>query len=202
MPQREVQDLIRGFRRDQVVTTALQIFGRSGTLDVSMDEIAAEAGVSRSTIYNHFRDRAELLAACAEWSYGHLAGAMQKSLEAGGEPVDLVTGFFAAVFRCLDENPGFYRLATTLRSSSDDAEAVLDLQLTAAASLSREQIDQLVDRLLDDVALVADRDAVLTLIGVVLSGSLQRRAMLADPPPAHAAAREVAGMLLFGLVKR
>lgn len=202
MPERDLQDLIRVYRRDQVVTTALRVIGRSESVDVSMEEIAAEAGVSRSTIYNHFRDRAELLAACADWSYGHLASAMQKSLEIDAPPAELLTRFFEAAFRCLDENPGFYRLATSLRAPATGAEEVLGLHLTMAASQSREQIDRLIDRVMTDADLVADRDTVTAFVGVVLSGSLQRRAISTESRPAGDAAREVAELLLFGLVRR
>lgn len=201
MPQRDVHDLIRGFRRDQVVTTALRMFGRSESLEVSMEEIAAEAGVSRSTIYNHFRDRAELLSACAEWSHARVASAMQKSLDSDGEPIDLLTGFFEAAFVCLDENPGFYRLATGLRVSTSAAEETLGIQLSRSESLGREQIDNLVDRLAD-ADLATDRETTMSFVGVVMSGALQRRAVTSDPPPAHETARQLAELVLFGLVHR
>jgi AcrR family transcriptional regulator len=202
MPASDVQQLIRVFRREQVVTTALEVFGRAGSLDASMEEIAAEAGVSRSTIYNHFKDRNELLAACADWSYGRLSTAMKESLDREGTPGQLLARFFEAVLSCLDENPGFYRLATTLRSTASEAEAVLDVQLTVASSRIVEQVDRLVARLAATQDMVVDVKVAASLIGVVLAGALQRRATLADPPPAAAAARELADVLLYGLIRR
>jgi AcrR family transcriptional regulator len=199
LPARDVQDLIRGYRRDQVVKTALRMFGRSGSLEISMEEIAAEAGVSRSTIYNHFRDRAELLAACADWSYGHLTSAIQKALDGDAPSLELVAGFFEAAFRCLDENPGFYRLATTLRSTTSSAEATLDQELARAATLGLRQIEHLVEQLTTRGDTVVDRELAASFVGVVLAGSLQRRAVTADPPDAQVAAREIAELVLFGL---
>ena len=66
----------------------------------------------------------------------------------------------------------------------------------------RDQIDRLVDRLLEDADIVADRARSTSMIGMVLAGALQRRATMTDPPPADAAAREIADLLLYGLVRR
>lgn len=39
---------------------ALTVFARDGYMRASVDAIAAEAGVSTRTIYNHFQDKAQL----------------------------------------------------------------------------------------------------------------------------------------------
>ncbi len=115
MPVPELRQVVHEFRREQVITTALKLFGQTGSLDASLEEIAARAGVSRSTIYNHFHDRGELLGACAAWASNHLFSAIDKAIALPRRPEAILTAFFEAAFTCLDGNPGFYRLATSLR---------------------------------------------------------------------------------------
>ncbi|NLB99895.1 MAG: TetR/AcrR family transcriptional regulator [Pseudomonas formosensis] len=50
-------------KRAAVLQAAQQLFLRNGYEGTSMDAIAAEAGVSKLTVYNHFRDKETLYAA-------------------------------------------------------------------------------------------------------------------------------------------
>ncbi|WP_412749405.1 TetR/AcrR family transcriptional regulator [Krasilnikovia sp. M28-CT-15] len=47
-------------KRRAIVAGALALFARDGYTRAGLDAIAAEAGVSNRTIYNHFTDKAEL----------------------------------------------------------------------------------------------------------------------------------------------
>jgi AcrR family transcriptional regulator len=48
-------------RRDAILRAALHAFNRHGFGATSIDMVAAEVGVTRQTIYRHFRDKEELL---------------------------------------------------------------------------------------------------------------------------------------------
>jgi AcrR family transcriptional regulator len=53
-------------KREQILQGAMQIFFKSGYAETSMDRVAAEAGVSKQTIYSHFRDKEGLFKALME----------------------------------------------------------------------------------------------------------------------------------------
>src|SRR3954469_8803939 len=47
-------------RRATIVAAALEVFGRRAYDDVSLDEVAARAGVTKPILYRHFASKEEL----------------------------------------------------------------------------------------------------------------------------------------------
>lgn len=54
---------MRPSKRDQLLRNALDLFYRNGFHATGMDMVAAETGVSKTSIYNHFRSKEELILA-------------------------------------------------------------------------------------------------------------------------------------------
>ncbi|MFF2547308.1 TetR/AcrR family transcriptional regulator [Kitasatospora sp. NPDC058063] len=52
-------------KRKAITRAATTVFGREGYVRASMDAIAAEAGVSKRTVYNHFADKETLFLSVA-----------------------------------------------------------------------------------------------------------------------------------------
>src|ERR1700759_3317785 len=55
-----VRRLPRVQRREQILTAATEAFARNGFAATSLDDIAAEAGVTRVILYRHFDSKTEL----------------------------------------------------------------------------------------------------------------------------------------------
>lgn len=66
--------------REHIVESAYVCFRRHGLQKVTIVDIAKEAGLSRSTVYEYFRDKAAIVEACAEhasqWFYRGMSDAM------------------------------------------------------------------------------------------------------------------------------
>jgi AcrR family transcriptional regulator len=68
-------------KRRAILAGALTVFARDGYTRAGIDAIAAEAGVSTRTIYNHFEDKARLFQAVIQESGGRVAEAQLGMLD-------------------------------------------------------------------------------------------------------------------------
>ena len=70
-------------RRDQIAEAAARVFSSGDPTEFSFDDVAAEAGVSRSLVYKYFHDRAHLLAAAYERDITRLDALLMEATERG-----------------------------------------------------------------------------------------------------------------------
>lgn len=124
--------------RERVLRVARELIEQRGAPDVSMDDIAAGAGVTRRTLYDHFGSRAGLLVALAEQAdrdanleeqLTPVLGA-PRALDAVDRMVDLV----AAI------TPGMLDLATAIeraRIEDPDASAAWDDRMASRIDVFR-----------------------------------------------------------------
>ncbi|WP_344160745.1 TetR/AcrR family transcriptional regulator [Kribbella yunnanensis] len=73
--------MVRSSKRQDVLTGALSVFARDGYARASIDVIAAAAGVSTRTLYNHFGDKAGLFQAVIQASATSVAAAQLAIVE-------------------------------------------------------------------------------------------------------------------------
>jgi AcrR family transcriptional regulator len=197
-----LKDVIRDFRRDQLVDTARRLFGERGTTDVSMDEIAAEAGVARSTVYVYFANRDELLRACVQSMYDRLQDTIALVVDDGATPVARLRGLILGVLERVDESPAFFRLAMATQSTTTAAgsEAVGGALMMIGLDMIRV-LEDLVGAGMATGDFRADLDAerAVVLVGQQIYGALSVRAGEPEPIPAPQAADEICAFVCRGL---
>ncbi len=82
--------------RDRIVAAASRLFYGEGIRAVSMDGVAAKAGVTKKTLYYHFRSKDDLIAAYLEGRDAPNLTVFQHWFdEAGGDAADKVRAIFA-----------------------------------------------------------------------------------------------------------
>jgi AcrR family transcriptional regulator len=82
--------------RELIVESALICFGRQGLDKATIVDIAKQAGVSRSTVYEYFSDKAAIVEACAEHASELFYRAMSHAMANGNSLEDKLSR--AAVF--------------------------------------------------------------------------------------------------------
>ena len=97
--------LARSERRNQIVDAAAYVLRTREPADVTFEEIADAAGVSRQTVYAHFKSREALIAVVINAERAaHLAMLIDARLERV-PPVDAVRGFLDISWRLVDRFP-------------------------------------------------------------------------------------------------
>lgn len=74
-PDSPVRRLPRAVRREQILAAATRAFAKAGYAATSLDEIATEAGISRTILYRHFDSKTDLYQAVLDHACRHLIAA-------------------------------------------------------------------------------------------------------------------------------
>lgn len=137
----------RRTRREQLVDATVAAVGRHGA-GVGMDEIAAEAGTSKTVVYRHFTDRAELYVAVCTRVAAQLLPKLQSAMEAAGRPRDMVAAVIDTYLGFIEADPELYRFVVEGQNRAfgpgggDPVTGLSDLvgaQVTAAISVTLQR---------------------------------------------------------------
>ena len=204
MPDRktsqDLKEVIRDFRRDQVVDVARRLFGERGSIDVSMDEIASEAGVARSTVYVYFANRGELLRACLQGMHAQLLEAIATTWEQEDEPARRLERLIEEMLALVDDSPAFFRLALVTQGSPvRDGEAVGAELTLISLDIARLLHDLVVDGVARGEFRPIDPNLAISLVGQQIYGAMAVRAGEPAPRPSDEAAADTARFILHGL---
>lgn len=197
----QLREVIRDFRRDQIVEVATRLFGERGSTEVPMDDIATEAGVARSTVYVYFANRDEVLRACVKAMYLRFQEAIAGAFAGGTPPPQRLRAVVWGMLQAVDENRAFFRVAMA-------AQGAVGISGSEAVDAELWLIGLDMARLLED--LVAEGTALGTfrpidpprgaaLIGQQILGGLTVRSGDPTALPLDEATDEICEFLLYAL---
>jgi AcrR family transcriptional regulator len=196
----DLKEVIRDFRRDQVIDVARRLFGERGTTDVPMDEIAARAGVARSTVYVYFANRDELLRACLKDMHNQLLEDIAETWEEDAEPAHRLERLIEGMLERIDDDPAFFRLALTTQGAEiQGGEAVGNELALIGLNIARLMRDLYVDGMTSGSFRDIDPDEAVKLMGQQIYGAMAVRAGETLPQPASVAAASSCAFILHGL---
>ena len=169
--------------RERILKTADKLFYTRGIRAVGVDTIAAEIGISKRTLYNHFPSKDELIAA-------YLAGRFVQPPPSDKPPVEQILGTFDRLERGF-ASKGFRGCPFVNAVAELGAE---DASVKKIAIAFKESRRLWFRDLLTQLG-VADAEALATQLALLVDGSIAQDLVRNDPSMARAA-KEAARVLL------
>ncbi len=90
--------------RRRLLQAALVVFSRSGYSAASLEEVAAEAGVTRGAIYWHFKSKADLYGALLDTTGARSAQIVQEAAARGGRLADVLRRIFVRLLEAVESD--------------------------------------------------------------------------------------------------
>jgi AcrR family transcriptional regulator len=169
--------------KQRILETADKLFYSRGIRAVGVDTIAAEIGISKRTLYNHFPSKDELISA-------YLAGRFVQAPPSDRPPVEQILGTFDRLERGF-ASKGFRGCPFVNAVAELGAE---DQSVKKIAIAFKESRRLWFRDLLMQLG-VADAEGLATQLALLVDGSIAQDLVRNDPSMARAA-KEVAKVLL------
>lgn len=119
-----VRRLRRAERREQILDAATRAFARAGYTETGLDDVAAEAGLTRAMLYRHFDSKADLYRAVLDRACERLVGATgtddfdDQAIPALVRAAAADPDGFRLLFRYAAREPDFRDLIDTITATS------------------------------------------------------------------------------------
>jgi TetR/AcrR family transcriptional repressor of mexJK operon len=117
-------------KREAIAAAALTLFVRDGYERTSVDAIAAEAGVSKRTVYNHYSDKEQLFTSVVHDAYREQIGRFRRIRDAGladlSDPESALITFAREVTSSLQRSPERLRLIRLVMTEGPRFPGLID----------------------------------------------------------------------------
>jgi TetR/AcrR family transcriptional regulator, mexJK operon transcriptional repressor len=189
LPEAGGDNLVSGWQRkhNAIAAAALLLFARDGYERTSVDAIAAEAGVSKRTVYSHYGDKENLFLLVLRETYDTMRERVRDIVDRNLREVDDVhqalTACIREIVRTITRAPERSTLVRLVISEAPHFPAILDLWRNRgivaiiAEPLAELAASGLLDA--DDPALAAEHLSALTF-GQVNNKSMMGTVQLTD----------------------
>ena len=159
--------------REKILDVAEVLFARQGFAGISMNDVAAPVGLSKSSLFHHFSGKMELYAEVCERVLGRIAARVLPALKGDGPCGDKLDAAVGALCDVLSEHPHTARLLLRAlvedelfeADRADRLEAVEGRLLELVSVLTAVMAEGVEDGTFCEVSL---SDATQTVIGAVV----------------------------------
>ncbi|MFE5943167.1 TetR family transcriptional regulator [Streptomyces sp. NPDC056480] len=153
--------------RQRILDAAVEIAGERGYEGTSIAAVSAKCGLPASSIYWHFKDKDDLIAAVIERSFETWLAAVELPSEETGTPLERVTAMAGIVGKSLIDAPDFLRLGLMLALERRPAEPRGRTVFLQVRDIARAKIADMARELVPDL----DEDSVHALTTYAVAGA-------------------------------
>ncbi|MEV5840731.1 TetR/AcrR family transcriptional regulator [Streptomyces sp. NPDC048179] len=153
--------------RRRILDATVEIAGERGYDGTSIAAVSAKCGLPASSIYWHFKDKDDLIAAVIERSFETWLAAVTLPGEEAGTPQDRVALMAANVARSLVAEPDFLRLGLMLALERRPAEPRGRTVFLQVRAVARQRVAEVVADLFPTLA----EDDIQTLTTYAVAGA-------------------------------
>lgn len=123
-------------RRQEILAAAVRVFARKGFAASRIDDVAAEAGIAKGSVYLYFDSRDALLAAAFDAHAARVADTLA-AVDTAAEPLDRLAALVRATVAMLAEDADLARIQLELWSTPLDIAGVYREYRATIAELLR-----------------------------------------------------------------
>lgn len=153
--------------RQRILDAAVEIAGERGYEGTSIAAVSAKCGLPASSIYWHFKDKDDLIAAVIERSFETWLAALELPSEETGTPLERVTAMAGNVAKSLIDAPDFLRLGLMLALERRPAEPRGRTVFLQVRDIARAKITEVARTLVPDL----DEESVHALTTYAVAGA-------------------------------
>ncbi|TCK27640.1 TetR/AcrR family transcriptional regulator [Pseudonocardia endophytica] len=131
----------------RILDAAAEIAGERGYDGTSISAVSKRCGLPASSIYWHFTDKDELIAAVIERSFETWLAAVQLPDEQAGDPAERAAAMSVGVAKALLETPDFLRLGLLLTLERRPTEPTARTRFLQVREVARDRVQAALDAL-------------------------------------------------------
>lgn len=139
---RTKEELVKAFRRTEILDAARRVIGEQGMHEISMDRIAREAGVAKGTLYLYFQNKDALVESALEYAFQEFTLRCRQAAEGASGYTRKLQAVAEAIVASNAENRAFGRALQERPDLGPEGRSALSERL-------RAQVEPFVDFVAD-----------------------------------------------------
>lgn len=114
-------------RRAQIIQAAIACFSKKGYHQTTMDDIVAASGLSKGSLYWHFKNKRDVLMSTVQWYFDQLAANLLPAVEDIPLVADRLRMLLAAFSQVMAEDDSIFRVFMDFYAQTRDDPVVAQL---------------------------------------------------------------------------